>query len=445
MWLKLLQIARQSRGFRWAFFAPLAQGTIRTISERAFFLSFFALFGMNPWPYHLLVLFTFACGLVLIAILTAKFTGSRAAGFWAAVLWAVHGSMGVALAWISIYYEVLCAVFLLASLWLLMRYAETGDTRFYAAQWVTFLAGFGVLELNVVYPAIAAVFALIRARHILGRVWPMFAASAAYTALHAAVAPFASEGVYKMHWDASIFSTFWTYWKWTVGPSLLSYAGIPASTFRSFLTVALMAGLGGFLAWQAWKREWISLFFAAWYVVVLGPLLPLRDHVDQYYLTVPLVGFAMWGAWAFISGWRGGVLTKCVSVALLGIYIGVSIPVARATSESFHDRGARIRSLVVGVAAQAEGRKNDLILLRGVDSEAFWSAIYHRPFALYGLNDVYLLPKNESEIVPALPLDERSLFYADPVRVSSALGQGRAIVLDVSGGDVRQVTAPPAR
>src|SRR5207244_11794555 len=50
-------------------------------------------------------------------------------------------------------------LFLLLSLWFIMRYAETGERRFYIAQLVTFIVGFFVLELNVVYPAIATVYA----------------------------------------------------------------------------------------------------------------------------------------------------------------------------------------------------------------------------------------------------------------------------------------------
>jgi hypothetical protein len=444
-WLKLFQIARQSQGIRWALFAPLAQGTIRTLSERAFFLSFFALFGMNPLPYRCWAFLTFAAGLVLIAALCTRLTGSRAAGFWAAVIWTVNSAMGVVMSWDSIYYELLCAVFLMASLWLLVRYAETNQVRFYVAQWITFLIGFGVLELNVVYPAIATAFALCRARRILGKVWPMFLASAAYTAIHRAAVPFPAAGVYKLHWDSSVFPTLWTYWKWTLGPNRLIFFRIYPSHFRSFLTIALMAGLLGFLAWKCWRREWITAFFASWYLIVLGPLLLLRDHIDESYLTIPLVGFAMWGAWALVCGWRAGAWSKSIAILLLAIYLGVSIPVARLVSQSFYDRSRQIRSLVLGVVAERRGGKDKLILLKGVDSEMFWSALYHRPFPLFGLNEVYLLPENESEIVPDVPPAERAQFYVDAASFGTALREGRATVLDVSGGKVRDVTAQQPR
>jgi hypothetical protein len=171
----------------------------------------------------------------------------------------------------------------------------------------------------------------------------------------------------------------------------------------------------------------------------------LRDHKDESYLTIPLVGFAMWGAWAFVCGWRAGALSRGIAALLLVTYLGVSIPVARVVSQSFYDRSRQIRSLVLGVVAETRGEKDKLILLKGVDSEMFWSALYHRPFPLYGIHEVYLLPENESEIVPPAPPRERDQFYADPAQAREALREGRAIALDVAGGQVRDITASALR
>src|ERR1700737_1822316 len=166
VWLKLLKIARDEKGFRWALFAPLSQGTVRTLSERIFFMSFSGIFGVNALPYRCWAFLTFALSLIVLGSLCSKLTGSRAAGFWAMTLWTVNSAMGNVLSWTAIYYEILCALFMLTSLWLLVRYVETGRKYFYIAQWITFLVGFTVLELNVVYPALAAAYALCCARRI---------------------------------------------------------------------------------------------------------------------------------------------------------------------------------------------------------------------------------------------------------------------------------------
>src|SRR6202023_1596788 len=90
---------------------------------------------------------TFALSLIVLGSLCSKLTGSRAAGFWAMILWTVTSAMGNVLSWTAIYYEILCALFVLTGLWLLVRYVETGRQVFYVPQWITFFLGFTVLEL----------------------------------------------------------------------------------------------------------------------------------------------------------------------------------------------------------------------------------------------------------------------------------------------------------
>ncbi len=441
VWLKLLDIARKSEGFRWALFHPMAQGTIRTFSERVFFMCFSALFGIHALPYRCWAFLTFAASLLVVSSLCAKLTGSRAAGFWAAILWTANSAMGVALSWTAAYNELLCSLFFVGGIWLLVRYVETGQRVYYVAQWITFLLAFGVLELNVVYPALAASYALCCARQLLRKIWPMFLVSAAYTLIHTAVAPLPAAGPYKLHWDASIFPTLWTYWKWALGPNRLVVLGIQPSFYRSLAAVLLMSGMLGFLIWKMWRHEWLTAFFASWFLIVLAPLLPLRDHIDASYLPVPLAGFAMWGGWAAVSAWNSGRFGKFAAAVLLGIYLVVSIPVARVTALSFYDGSHAVRRFVLGIVERIGSRKDNLIVLRHVDSEMFWSAVYGRPFPLFGIDQVYLALEDETEIKPPLPEPARPQFFADPQMLQQALDRHHAVVLDVSDGHVRDVTS----
>jgi hypothetical protein len=435
-WLSLRGLVHSWHDFWWALFAPLAQGTIRTLSERLFYMSFTTIFGMHALPFRCWAFFTFAATLPVLSSVCARLTGSRAAGFLAAILWTVNTGLAVPMSWTAVYYQLLCALFFLVSFWLLLRYVEAGDTRFYIAQCATFVVGLGVLELNVVYPAIAAVYALCCARHILRKIAPLFVISGAYTAVHFAVAHLPASGPYKMYWDWQILSTLSTYWKWALGPSRLILLGIHPSRFRSSLTLLLILGLAGFLLCKLLRGQWVAALLPAWFLIVLAPLLPLRDHIDDSYLTVPVIGLAMWGGWALVSGWRAGWAGRTVAGSLLAIYLCVNIPVNRVITVSFHDRSQRIRNLVLGVVAQARTQPDKVVVLKGVDTDMFWSAVYDRPFHLFAENEVYVSPEDRPNIAadPQLgppPPD----FFANRASI-----QNRPLVLDVSVGQVRDIT-----
>lgn len=438
-WLGLRGLVHSRRDLAWALFAPLAQGTIRTLSERVFFLSFYSLFGLDALPYRIWVFATAFATLAMLSIVASKLTGSRAVGFWAAVLWTVNGAIAFVMSWTAIYYELACTLVLLVSFRLLLGYIETGRRGWYIAQWATFLLGFGVLELNVVYPALALAYVACCARRFIGKVLPLFIPSLLYIAIHTAAAPLPRAGVYKLYWDASIVATFWTYLKMALGPNRLIVLRIYPSPLRSVLTILLMAGLLCFVIRRVRRREWLVLFFPAWFVIALAPLLPLRDKIEDSYLTIPVVGLAMLGAWAVVSGWHAGTAGRIAAVALVTVYLCVAIPVARVNAQSFHDRSYAIRTLLTSIVRE-EPRAERSIVLKGVDFDMFWSAFFHRPLRLYGMDEVYLLKEDEARIAPGVQPDYVDRFFVDEEQVRAEVAQGRADVMDVSGGTAQDIT-----
>ncbi len=139
-------------------FAPMAQGTIRPLSERAFFMAGFSLFGLDALPFKIVIFATQFANLALVASIGARLTGLRWAGFFAAVFWVLNGAGIEPLGWSCVYNQVLCGFFLLLAFHFLLRYDGDGRAPLLLFQWVAFLLGFGALELNVVYPAIAAAY-----------------------------------------------------------------------------------------------------------------------------------------------------------------------------------------------------------------------------------------------------------------------------------------------
>src|SRR5580693_1856759 len=86
-WLSLRLQVHGWRDFWHAMFAPLAQSTIRPLSERAFFMGFSWLFGLHALPYRIAVYVTELAALALMAMMAQRFLKSYWAGFAAPVLW----------------------------------------------------------------------------------------------------------------------------------------------------------------------------------------------------------------------------------------------------------------------------------------------------------------------------------------------------------------------
>src|SRR5579864_8457509 len=72
------------------------------------------------------------------------------------------------------------------------------------------------------YPALAAVYALLFARSFLKKILPMFLVSALAVFVHFRFAPATHNGPYALHFDTRMLSTLWTYWTWTLGPPRLA-------------------------------------------------------------------------------------------------------------------------------------------------------------------------------------------------------------------------------
>src|ERR1051326_8907860 len=108
-----------------SIFGPKAQGTIRPLSERLFFMLGFQLFGLDALPFRIVVFATHFANLALASWIGARLTGSRAAGVAACVLWLANSSNILPLSWTCVYNQGLCGVFLLLTFPFLLRYVET--------------------------------------------------------------------------------------------------------------------------------------------------------------------------------------------------------------------------------------------------------------------------------------------------------------------------------
>ena len=424
-----------------ALFAPMAQGTIRPWSERLFFMTFSALFGMDPLPYRIWVFLTQFANLALLSLIAWRLTGSRAAGFWAAIFWTASRALAIPMTWTSAYNQILCCLFLLSSFYLLLGHIRTGRRSYEVAQWITFLLGFGALEVNLVYPALAAAYTLACARPYFRRTLPLFVPSLAFVALRQSLAA-PGAGPYHMHFDAGILATLWTYWERALGPAQwLPALAVPPSWLVPVGTAILTLAILGFTTWKSLRREWLAAFLLFWFLSALAPVLPLREHIVDYYLTIPVLGLAFLGAWMFVSAWRGSWRWRVTGVVLAGIYLGVSVPVTSHVTGWWFERSQAVKRLVLGVARAQELHPGKAILLAGVDTNLFESAVAHQPFRLFGARHVYLTPGSESAIESRPEFGDISNFILPAAVARWALARDQAVVYVAGGARLRNATS----
>ena len=412
---------------------------MRPLGENAYFLVFGSLFGVNPLPFRIWAFLTQMASLVLLGSIALRLTGSRAAGFWAQILWIANCGIAPLMCWTSIYNQVLSGFFFLLAFYFQLRHIETGERVNYVAQWAAFVFGLGALETNVMYPALAAVYTLLFARPFLKKILPMFPVSALAVWIHFRFAPLAHDGPYALHLDSRILTTLWTYWTWTLGPPRLAVVR-PVPSWLVALTIGVLsAACVTLIAVQARRRNYTGVFAMAWFVIVLGPYLPLSGHLTDYYVAIPAIGVAILGAWAIACAWRARSLWRVAAVLCVATYLAGSLPVAWFITRWNHARAARVEDLVLGVAEVHQAQPGKMILLDGIDTDLFWSAIVNVPFRVMEIPHVYMVPGSESRI--EAPFDLATKYVLAQGLALRVLKEDRAVVYRVDGPVLRNVTS----
>jgi hypothetical protein len=437
-WLNLHRDVHSLRDLGPALVAPKAHGNMRPLGENAYFLVFSSVFGVNALPFRIWAFATQMASLLLLGSIVRRLTASRAAGFWAQILWIANCGVAPLMSWTSIYNQVLSGFFFLLAFYFLLRHIETGEKIYYIAQWAAFVFGLGALETNVMYPALAAVYTLLFARSFLKTILPMFLVSALAVLIHFRFAPLAHDGPYALHLDSRIPTTLWTYWTWTLGPPRLAVVRPTPSWLVALAIGALSIACVTLVAVQARRRNYTGVFAMAWFVIVLGPYLPLSEHMTDYYVAIPAIGVAILGAWAIACAWRSTLIWRIAAVLCVATYLAASLPAARFITLWNHARGARVEDLVLGVAEIQQAQPGKIILLDGIDTDLFWSAIVDVPFRVMEIPHVYLVPGSESRIEAPAGLVTKYTLPQGPAL--SALKEDREVVYRVDGPVLRNVT-----
>jgi hypothetical protein len=441
IWLDLRNHVTNVQTFLRAMCSPMAQGTFRPLSERGFFLLFTEIFGFRSFPYRLLAFLNQFLNVLLLMLVTRKLTKSALAGFVAPLLWLSSITLILPMAWTSAYNQIQCATFLLLSLYLFIRYTETGARKFYWAQWATFVLGLGSLELAVVYPAIALLYALLFARRYLRSTIPMLAAASVV----AFAIRLAGRGQANFNYElsfrpASLFATLQEHWRTLLGisafgePRQLPVWAIAAA--MALLTAAVL----GFVIAQTLKRSFVPLFLLGWFLIVIAPLLAIHNRTIQYYAAIPAIGIAMLGALGLSIAWRTHWFARVCTIALLALYAVPSLFVIHAGLSYYRYRADRGHALCQAVADAGKLNPGKILLFRNVDNDLFWSTVYYSQLQVFGWKGVFLAPDSRTLIEEDPKFDDIDRYFFPDAAVEPALRRGSMEVYEVHGKTVSHVT-----
>ena len=387
-WLGLLQMLHTAGDLPRLLFEPMAQGTIRPVSERAFFLLFRWLFDLNATPYHALIFLTQTANLILLYALVRRLAGSSLTAALAALLWCSNSVLAWPLAWVSAYNQILISCCFLAGLAAFIRFADTGRRKWLGITWLIFLLGFGVLEVNVVFPAILLIYALLWARHVVRDAAWMMSPSIAFAVLHTVAVPKPDTGVYTLDFGLQTPRTLARYWQMAVWPAETRlFTGLPAGL------VAIPAlAVAALIAWRLWRRDRLAAFGIGWFFTSLSIYLVLPKHVSEYYLTAPAIGLAMALAAALLA------TPRPLAVAMLLLILPVSwFGIWKSTQRS-RARSTAWESIMDGVGQVARSHPGKAIFLEGIGTDLFAQGFTDSPFRLIGAPPVALTPHEAAGI-----------------------------------------------
>lgn len=303
----------------WAIYVPLSM------------LSYavdYALYGLDPFGYHLTNLVLHLANAVLVYGLVFVFSGEWVVALATALFFGIHPVQVESVVWVAERKNVLSAF------WLLLSFAAYNKNA--AASFVLFLLACLSKPSVVVFPLLIWVLD----RSGLGRAarkWKFYLPFLAVSAVFALLTVFITDSETRMvHYGGSLFAAlrvmpviFMKYLELLLFPvDLRLLYDLPVySSFLHPRVLGSLAGLAVFAAAMAWAyfRERKIFFCAAWFVIFLLPVLqfvPFPSLMNDRYLYLPLIGFFA-GLFTLLRRFAGAKITIAAvflaGAALIGL------------------------------------------------------------------------------------------------------------------------------
>jgi hypothetical protein len=310
-----------------------------------YFAAGYRLFECRALPFHLTSLAVHLLTVLTLFLFAQAMTGNRIFSATAALLFAVLPGYVEAVAWIAAITELLSAFWYITTLWLYLRFLQSGRNRFYIAGLATFSACVLTHEGGVtLLPLMVLVQFITRDRDnrvAIGRIAPFAAVLGIFLVVTGVVnsrSYLVSEGHYRIGWHAVLHILQYIVVLYIGKRNLVSYGAVIV-----VLTLLLLRGTPR------------VRMFVLWILITLLPVSFFTwDNVSRY-LYLPALGFAMLLAEAMcainrrcsrVLGSRAANLITTILVAALTIRF---MFFAQRESTHFRDRTLPYRRYVSAI------------------------------------------------------------------------------------------------
>lgn len=450
-WLSLRNTIRNGHTVLWSLFSPQAQGTIRPLGERVWFLLASSLFGLNPLPLHALALGTQIGNVILVADTGRRLLRSPQAAAVAALLWVVNDSLVSPIVWASAFNEVFYTFCYLAAFNAFVRWLESGKRVWLIAHIAALSLCLGALELGVTFPAIALAYVLLfhrdQWRDQWRKVFPSAALVLVYVVLHFAAAPLPHEGPYKLSSGSGLAANFWSYWVTVLGPE--EYARIHQTPLAIARLGTAILTLG--ILWWLWtsirRKKWRTpLFCVLWFLIPLAPTLPLLQHFTPYYLFLPSIGLAWLAGQALVQpgSWRKHSLALVCAALYFFAQVPSTIFVRDWNRDRANETSAHLLHLSRAVREIRQVQPQGPVFLKGLDMEQFWWGFCYGQLSKQGFSDLHVMPAVQTHDLYIPPKEWCSTpdFQLSEAEMSRLLREGKGKVYDVAQSPPAEVQVP---
>ena len=347
---------------------PEGLGMYRPLSMQIFYLLDWKLFNLDPFGLRVVSFLTFFTVIFLVYKFAKLLVPDRKVALVAAFLYGTAASHFGHLYAFGAYSELLVTLFSLLGAISFVGFVKGKPTKYWYLSFLSFLAALLSKETFAIIPLLFVLIylfylvtdkkGLITAKKLIVSLVPFILVLAGYFYMRFRYFGFPEGDSYVWVFSFRVFNTFFWYLLWALNlpEMLVDFVGsgfaFNPNLFKYYsqeiipifaLFGALVVGLTYLIA-RNFKKLFSSrhflftiLFSAAWFAISLLPILFLPLHKFTYYLTLPMVGFAIFVSYVLVNNKK-----RRTTILFLGIWLSLSILTLTLTAKThWMTRGAQ--------------------------------------------------------------------------------------------------------